>query len=191
MIRIKALVAFGLLAITLLVINACCDEGYFYNWNNIILQSYSNGELEDHNPIKQNEFSLRVHLLSLKSEEAGIYIPNLIDYAYANDCMGKYLNIDAVSDVDILLLTNENNISDLDVVTYQFEATLNINSQEKIELIDLPTRLNDENSQPVEYFDLMLKEPFEKDVLGKFIVAVNLADKRSLIDTTETVKIEL
>jgi len=189
--RIKALIIICLVSIILLVINACCDEGFSYKWHNIILQNYANSELATENTIKQNEFSLRVHLISSKYYEAGIYIPKLINYTYANNCMGKYLNMDMVSDVDIVFLNDKNGTQTPEIVTFQFKAKTNINPGDMVTVLDLPSLLNRENSEPVEYFDLLLNEPFEQDITGRFIVAVNLADKRSLSDTTETLNLRL
>ena len=189
--RIKALIGIGLLSIVVLVINACCDEGYSYKWHNVILQNYANDELAATNTIKQNEYRLRVHLISSKSEEAGIYIPKLTNYAYANDCMGAYLNIDKVSDIDIVLHTYVNGSKKIEIMTYYFDAILDENTGEKVATFDLPDWLNRENSKPIEYFDLVLNEYFENDISGKLVEAVNLADKRSLSDTTETLKLKL
>ena len=105
--------------------------------------------------------------------------------------MGAYLNIDKVSDIDIVLHTYVNGSKKIEIMTYYFDAILDENTGEKVATFDLPDWLNRENSKPIEYFDLVLNEYFENDISGKLVVAVNLADKRSLSDTTETLKLKL
>ncbi len=191
MTRAKLFIVLGLGSILLLVIHACCDEGFRYKWQDVIIQQYSNGEPVAETTINQSEFSMRVHLLSSKSADSKIRVPKLFDYAYANDCSGKYLIIDKVDDIDVLLVTAENGLPVRSVVTYLFEAALNYDLGNKMEVFDLPAVINQESSKPIEYFDLTLKEGFDKEINGQFMILVTLADDRELSDTTETLTLKL
>jgi hypothetical protein len=191
MTRVKTLIVMGLGSVLLLIINACCDEGFRYKWQDIIIQQYSNGEPVLETTINQSEFSMRVHLLSSKSANSTIRVPKLFDYAYANDCSGKYLIIDELDDIDVLLVTTENGLPVKSVVTYLFEAALNYDLGSKIEVFDLPMVINQQSSKPIEYFDLTLKENLDKEINGQFMILVTLADDRELSDTTETLTLKL
>ncbi len=185
------LIVTGLAGVVLLFINACCDEGFRYKWEDTIIQQYSNGVPVSETTINQSEFSMRVHLLSSKSAGSGIRFPRLIDNAYASNCTGKYLIIDNINDIDVLLLKTENGLPIMSVVTYLFEAALNYDLDSKMEVFDLPQAINQESSKPIEYFDLTLKENFDKEINGQFMILVTLADKRELSDTTETLTLKL
>lgn len=189
--RIKAFIVIGLVGLALLILNACCDKGFYYKWHSIILQQYFNGAPTIETSINQHDFSLRVHLISSKSDETFVFFPKLIDNAYAYDCTGKYTNIDRIEDIDVILLSNENGLEVQNVVTYLFKAALDSDLGNKMEVFDLPAVLNNESSNPVEYFDLSLKENYDEEINGKLILLMTLSDDRALSDTTATLTLKL
>ena len=191
MFRIKTIFTFAIIGVFLFLISACCDEGFHYKWHSIILQPHSNGEPVTETAINQEAFSLRVHLISTKSANSGIQFPRLFNYAYASDCKGKYLNIDKIDDIDILLITYENGLEVQNVVTFLFEAALDFNPGDKMKIFDLPDILNNESSKPVEYFDLTLKENFDHEINGQFMLLLTLSDDRELTDISETLTLKL
>lgn len=187
----KLLVVVGSYIFLVLAVSACCDEGFHYKWHSIILQRYSDGEFTEETTLSQDGFRLRAHLISIKSNEANFYVPKLIDRAYANNCNGNYLNADIVEDVDVVLVTEENGLTTENVVTYLFDASLSTNSGNKIQVFDLPATLNSESSKYIEYIDFTLKESFEKEIIGQFMIIFRLKDDRFLSDITETLTLKL
>jgi hypothetical protein len=191
MTRLKAIFSVGIVCMLFFVINACCDEGFYYKWQNVIVQQFSNGEPVSETVISRDDFRLRAYLISSKSANSGIRLPKLIERAYASDCQGKYQNIDLVDDIDIILLSNENGLEVKNVVTFLFKAVLDSSPKDKMEVFDLPAIINGESSNPIEYFDMTLKENYDEEIKGQFIIMVTLADDRVLTDTTETLTIKL
>lgn len=185
---LKGLSAIGIVYLFLGILNACCDKGYIYEWQNIVVQILNNGQPSEDTNISQSEFGLRVNLLNTKFDKAVNYIPDPITKAYAtSDCYSSYDKVDTITKIEVLLILADGKTKSN--VGYYFTGKTNIN--EPVNIIDLPHYLNTANGYLIEYFDLLQTEAFDMEATGNFIVNVYLSDERILSDTTQTLNIKL
>jgi len=185
---IKGLAAIGIVYLFLVLLNACCDKGYFYEWQNIVIQTLNNNQPSEETTFAQSEFGIRVNLLNTKYDKAVNYIPAPENTAYAvSDCFESFDQVDTINKIEILLLSDDGNTKRN--VGYNFTSYTNLNKP--LNTIELPHYLNSADTYLIEYFDLILTIPFEQEITGNFIVDVYLSDDRILSDTTQLLNIKL
>ncbi|MDF1549975.1 MAG: hypothetical protein P1P88_19265 [Bacteroidales bacterium] len=185
---IKGLTAIGLGYLLLLFLNACCDKVLYYQWQNVVIQNLENEEVTLENNISQTNFGLRVNLMSTKIDKVANYLPDVINNAYAaSNCISKYNKVDTIKRIDILLLS-DNGFSKLNV-GFQFFAKGD--SDNEMNVITLAEYLNHSDKYLVESFDLFLKEPFEQEIQGRFIIDIYLSDGSNIADTTQLLNLTL
>jgi hypothetical protein len=190
---LKGLFLIGLFKLCLILIFNCNNKGFFYKWQDIIIQETSNGEITNNDNISQSGFGLKVNLINTKSDNAINYITSPENYAYAGyDPASNYNNINSLKKINIFLLSTDINGETFEIVTDNFvPQKYNPDDLVKPPIEQLIDQINNVNSRAVENFDLFLKEPFTQNVSGRFIVEIVLSDERVLADTTRMLNLTL
>jgi hypothetical protein len=190
---IKGLLLIWAIKLLVIIASSCSDKGYDYKWHDVILQTLTEKQVSDADVISQSGFGLKINLIDNKSASLNNLIPQLTANAYAGFIFrDKYYKTNTIERVNIIFMHGLSNYGDIQTVTDDFVPE-NYNPDDLVmpPMEQLVNQLNDKKFEPVQSFELYLKEPYGQELTGRFIIEIKLSDDRVLSDTTKILSLTI
>lgn len=174
--KTRIIAIFIVCVIASLVLQSCCG-GYKYRWEYIITETLNDNEITEVDSIQAENFGIRLNLISQKfaTNTFNPFVENL----YAYDCWPVYTLLDTIIDIQVTTFYDFNEeFSSGSDLTELFTGSSNGNSIHPVS--ELISRINGTEMNSTEYIDLFLNHDMIIGSNQKFLVTIELSDKRIL-----------
>jgi hypothetical protein len=190
---IKGFLLIWVVKLFIFIVSSCSDKGYDYKWHDVIMQTLTNKEISDADIISQSGFGLKINLIDTKSAQLNNFIPQLNTCANAGFIFhDKYYKTNTIKKVNIIFMHGLSNFGEIQTVTDDFvPEKYNPDDLVLPPMEQLIEQLNNTKYDPIESFELYLKQPYVQELIGRFIIEVKLSDERVLSDTTKILRLTL